>query len=45
MMRGKRKVLAILSVIAIILIVAWIDGGEEPLRTIVEPVEVPGSVQ
>lgn len=41
MMRGKRRILAIPAVIVVILIVAWIDGGEQPVRPIVEPVEVP----
>ena len=37
-----RRKLAIYAGAALIgvLVVAWIDGGEEPIRTIVQPVEV-----
>ncbi len=27
--------------LGIVLVVAWIDGGEQPLRPIVQPVAVP----
>jgi hypothetical protein len=29
------------AVVAVVLVYAWIDGGEEPVRPIVEPVAVP----
>ncbi len=38
---STKRILAIQAVIAVILAVAWIDGGEEPLRPIKERVEVP----
>ncbi|WP_156787192.1 hypothetical protein [Erythrobacter sp. SD-21] len=31
----------VLLAIAGILVAAWVDGGEEPLRTIKQPVELP----
>ena len=31
------------AVAAAVLAYAWIDGGEEPVRTIVEPIAVPGA--
>lgn len=33
-----------LAVVAL-LVIAWIDGGEEPLRPIVQEIEVPESVK
>lgn len=35
--------LAVLLAVAV-LVYAWIDGGEEPMRDIVVPVAVPGGV-
>ncbi|MBY6013347.1 hypothetical protein KUV75_00295 [Qipengyuania gaetbuli] len=32
--------IAALALLAV-LVIAWIDGGEEPIRPITEPVEVP----
>ncbi len=26
-----------------VLVLAWIDGGEEPIRPIVQPIEAPGA--
>ena len=43
-MTGKR-VGWIVAVVVVLLIYAWIDGGEEPLRPIVEPVPVPETAQ
>ena len=43
-MTGKRMGWIVALILAL-LIYAWIDGGEEPLRTIVEPVQVPENVQ
>ena len=40
--RRKLGLFAGLTVMAVLL-VAWIDGGEEPIRTIVQPVEVPAT--
>ncbi len=31
-------------VVALVLIYAWIDGGEEPMRPMAEPVELPEGV-
>ena len=33
------------GLVALVLVYAWIDGGEEPLRPIAQPVEVPEPVQ
>ena len=43
-MTGKRMGWIVALVIAL-LVYAWIDGGEEPLRPIVEPIAVPESAQ
>lgn len=42
--RSRIAGIAILGILAV-LIIAWIDGGEEPLRTISEPVELPESLR
>jgi len=40
--KGRNRILAAVVVIVLIVIVyAWLDGGEEPLREISEPVPVP----
>jgi hypothetical protein len=33
------------AVVAAVLIYAWIDGGEKPVRPIVEPIAVPGAAK
>jgi hypothetical protein len=38
-----RRAAIVLAVIAALLGLAWIDGGEEPLHPIAEPVELPGA--
>ena len=43
-MTGKRMGWIGLLLVAL-LVYAWIDGGEEPLRPIVEPVAVPENAQ
>jgi hypothetical protein len=43
-MTGKR-IGWIVALVLALLVYAWIDGGEEPLRPIVEPVSVPEGVQ
>jgi hypothetical protein len=43
-MTGKRMGWIGVVVLAL-LVYAWIDGGEEPLRPIVEPVAVPGNAR
>ncbi|MFL0356856.1 hypothetical protein ACI5KX_10305 [Erythrobacter sp. GH1-10] len=40
-MRKRAPIYAGLAVLAV-LVLAWIDGGEEPIRPIVQAVEVPG---
>ncbi len=43
---NSRKVLSGLVLIGILLLVlAWHDGGEEPLREIVQPVALPGDIE
>ncbi len=43
-MTGKR-IGWILTALIALLVYAWIDGGEEPLRPIVEPIAVPEKAQ
>jgi hypothetical protein len=43
MSRRNWTILAVLLVLLVAL--AWYDGGERPLREIVEPVAVPGALQ
>ena len=43
-MTGKR-IGWILAALIALLVYAWIDGGEEPLRPIVEPIAVPENEQ
>ena len=38
---GKRIGYAVLVVLVIVGVAAWIDGGEEPLRPIAQPVPLP----
>jgi hypothetical protein len=42
-MRRGRVVIAVAVLIAVVLVLgaAWIDGGREPVRPIVEPVPLP----
>lgn len=43
--RAKRRAGLFAGIAALLLMAfAWIDGGEEPLHTIVQPVAVPGEV-
>lgn len=43
---NSRKVLSGVALIGILLLVlAWYDGGEKPLREIVQPVAVPGDTK
>ncbi|WP_281247525.1 hypothetical protein [Qipengyuania nanhaisediminis] len=42
MKRSRMILIAALAVLAV-LVVAWIDGGEEPLRPISESVDLPGA--
>jgi hypothetical protein len=44
-MTGRRIGWTVAALIALLLIYAWIDGGEEPLRMVVEPITVPASSQ
>lgn len=44
-MRGKGIVAVVAALILALLVYAWIDGGREPLREIVQPVAVPESAQ
>lgn len=44
-MSGKRITIGIVALLAALLAYAWIDGGEQPLRPIVEPIDVPGVVE
>lgn len=44
---ADRRIWVFLAVAAVslLLVYAWADGGEEPLRDIVTPVAVPGGAQ
>jgi hypothetical protein len=44
-MTGRRTGWVAAALIALLLVYAWIDGGEEPLRPIVDPIDVPVSGQ
>lgn len=44
-MTGARTKWIAGGVVALVLVYAWIDGGEEPLRPIAEPVAVPEASQ
>ena len=39
--RGTPIGWGIAAVIAVVLVLAWIDGGEEPLRIFDQPIDVP----
>lgn len=41
--RDKRIGWIAALLLALLLVYAWIDGGEEPMRSMAEPVEVPES--
>lgn len=40
-----RRVGLVLIVIAVLAVLAWIDGGEEPLHPIAQPVDLPENPQ
>jgi len=42
---GLRRVGIALVVMALLAVLAWIDGGEEPLRPIAETVALPGAAR
>lgn len=42
-MTGRRMGWIVAALIAVLLVYAWIDGGEEPLRPISETIDVPVS--
>ncbi len=44
-MTGRRMGWTAAALVALVLVYAWIDGGEEPLRPMVDPVDVPGAAQ
>lgn len=44
-MRRNYLLLALAAVALSILAYAWIDGGREPVRLVVEPVPVPGDAR
>lgn len=39
--RGKAIALGVALALLLLLIYAWFDGGEEPVRPIIQPVELP----
>jgi hypothetical protein len=44
-MTGRRIAGVVVALIAALLLYAWIDGGEEPLRPISEPVPLPETAE
>lgn len=44
-MTGARMKWLAGAFVALVLGYAWVDGGEEPLRSIAQPVAVPGASQ
>jgi hypothetical protein len=44
-MTGRRIGWTVAALIALVLVYAWIDGGEEPVRPVIEPIAAPGSAQ
>ena len=44
-MTGRRIAGVVVALIAALLVYAWIDGGEEPLRPIAEPVALPETAE
>lgn len=44
-MTGKRIVWAVVALVAALLLYAWIDGGEEPLRPIAQPIDLPETAE
>ena len=44
-MTGRRIAGVVVALVAALLLYAWIDGGEEPLRPIAEPVSLPEAKQ
>ena len=44
-MSGRRIGWIAAALVGALLLYAWIDGGEEPLRPIVQPVPLPESVR
>ncbi|MGV2496125.1 hypothetical protein [Pelagerythrobacter aerophilus] len=44
-MTGRRIVWAVVMLVAALLLYAWIDGGEEPIRSIAEPIDLPETAE
>ena len=44
-MSSKNVVSILAAIVVLLLIYAWYDGGERPLREIVEPVDMPGDMR
>ena len=42
---GRREFIAIAAVVVALLFFAWFDGGEEPVRPIVQEIPYEGSAQ
>ena len=41
----KRIALLVLLLLAVLVIYAWIDGGEQPLHPIAQPIPLPGQAE
>ena len=44
-MSSKNVVSILAAIVVLLLVYAWYDGGEKPLREIVEPVGMPGEMR
>ena len=44
-MTGRKIGWMAAALVTLLLVYAWIDGGEEPLRPMVQPIDVPVSGQ
>jgi len=44
-MSGRQVRWTVAALVGAVLLYAWIDGGEEPLRPIVQPVALPEGVR
>ncbi|WP_263853358.1 hypothetical protein [Pelagerythrobacter rhizovicinus] len=44
-MTGRRIVWAVAALVAALLLYAWMDGGEEPVRPIAESIDLPETAE
>jgi len=44
-MHANRLAIVAAALVAALLVLAWVDGGREPVRAIEEPVALPGAAR